>query len=536
MNRQDGEYAGATIPEMLEDETVPLSPQNTVDRHEGSSNPSMGQHFARSSLSKTPPACLAGSFPGRFSFATHGKLKQFYFPCGRDWKTREAKEIEGIDAIFKRHRAKTGTTDGLERTEFADVAAQALSLPNFLGPLVFDHVLNATLNDSRSHKGSCSPEWGDTDAISGLDKGSGDTDVDMVPMDIDSGTTVRNETRSSRPKTVTEDRFRRYYQDQCASRCREERFFRVLLAGDEARKFLVPGDFQEMAFSVLSRHKEWWFLHGKHRLQYLYTETVIERIFFSCARTHNGRLTLQDIKRSKLLDKLMMVDKEGDINRERTFFSFEHFDILYSRFLELDADNDSLIDFEDLMRYGCHSLSSRILERVFNGYGKGFQSSDRIYRIDNPGFMTYNEFVWFCLAEEDKSSEMSFDYWFRCVDMDGDGIITLHDIEYFFKSQNEVMEDRFGNDPVEIHDICCDLLDMVKPNSQPPQIKRSDLKACGYADEFFNSLFNAIKFSALEAEDVEHVRARRMNPSLTDWDRFVDQEVKRRSGEDMRIE
>ena len=37
------------------------------------------------------------------------------------------------------------------------------------------------------------------------------------------------------------------------------------------------------------------------------------------------------------------------------------------------------------------------------------------------GKMSYEDFVWFILSEEDKSNELSLEYWFRCVDLDCDG-------------------------------------------------------------------------------------------------------------------
>lgn len=37
--------------------------------------------------------------------------------------------------------------------------------------------------------------------------------------------------------------------------------------------------------------------------------------------------------------------------------------------------------------------------------------------------MSYEDFVWFILSEEDKSSDVSLDYWFRCVDLDCDGCL-----------------------------------------------------------------------------------------------------------------
>lgn len=39
------------------------------------------------------------------------------------------------------------------------------------------------------------------------------------------------------------------------------------------------------------------------------------------------------------------------------------------------------------------------------------------------GKMSYEDFVWFILSEEDKTSDVSLDYWFRCVDLDCDGAL-----------------------------------------------------------------------------------------------------------------
>lgn len=43
--------------------------------------------------------------------------------------------------------------------------------------------------------------------------------------------------------------------------------------------------------------------------------------------------------------------------------------------------------------------------------------------------MSYEDFIWFMLSEEDKTTARSIEYWFKLVDLDNNGIIT-----YFFKS------------------------------------------------------------------------------------------------------
>lgn len=42
--------------------------------------------------------------------------------------------------------------------------------------------------------------------------------------------------------------------------------------------------------------------------------------------------------------------------------------------------------------------------------------------------MGYEDFVWFIMSEEDKSSEMALDYWFRCCDLDGDGCLRANEM------------------------------------------------------------------------------------------------------------
>ena len=44
--------------------------------------------------------------------------------------------------------------------------------------------------------------------------------------------------------------------------------------------------------------------------------------------------------------------------------------------------------------------------------------------------LSYEDFVYFILSEEDKTTDASLKYWHRCVDLDDDGIITQQDMWY----------------------------------------------------------------------------------------------------------
>lgn len=115
------------------------------------------------------------------------------------------------------------------------------------------------------------------------------------------------------------------------------------------------------------------------------------------------------------------------------FFSYEHFYVLYCKFWELDSDHDFIISKEELKEYGGYRILPIIFDRIFSGFTRTLMSQ-------TPNTMTFQDFVWFCISEEDKTSPTSLEYWFKCVDLDGDGGIGLFDIEHFVNLQLEVMK------------------------------------------------------------------------------------------------
>lgn len=88
-----------------------------------------------------------------------------------------------------------------------------------------------------------------------------------------------------------------------------------------------------------------------------------------------------------------MVDDEEDINKVTRYFSYEHFYVLYCRFWELDHDRDYRITREDLLKYGDHSLSHMIVDRIFDAAPRPFEQ-DKI----NREFLSYEDFIFFMLS------------------------------------------------------------------------------------------------------------------------------------------
>jgi serine/threonine-protein phosphatase 2A regulatory subunit B'' len=321
---------------------------------------------------------------------------------------------------------------------------------------------------------------------------------------------------------VTEAAFREYYLQEVQGLSPEERLLRIQLPEGSCRLYVTREDLVAFMREFAAQHPG--LPPMSVEFQRMYAMTVAERIFYSCSRAYDDRLTLRDIKRSKLLDTFLKVDEEEDINNERKYFSYEHFYVLYVKFILLDSDNDNKITHADFRQQFGHSLSYRIVDRVFYGYGRGLEN-----RL---GFMTYCDYIWFCLSEEDKSSETAIDYWFRCVDLDGDGVIALWEVQYFYDEQRAKMH-QCEADLTEIPDAFRELLDMFKPRWERMLIRRSDLKACKLAGRFFNALFNLEKF--LESKKPRcpmQIQLEKFTPGFTDWDRFAEVESIHLSGDD----
>ena len=75
--------------------------------------------------------------------------------------------------------------------------------------------------------------------------------------------------------------------------------------------------------------------------------------------------------RGDLLEALALLDEQEDVNKILKYFSYEHFYVIYCKFWELDSDHNFLLSQEDLLRYGNHALTYRIVDRIFSQVGPG---------------------------------------------------------------------------------------------------------------------------------------------------------------------
>ncbi|XP_006345898.1 serine/threonine protein phosphatase 2A regulatory subunit B''beta-like isoform X2 [Solanum tuberosum] len=390
-------------------------------------------------------------------------IPQFYFQNGRP-PPNELKER----CLFRINQFFYGHTDGLQMDEFKPITKEICKLPSFFSTVLFRKI-----------------------------------DVDRTGV-------------------ITRDVFVDYWVNgNMLTKDIATQIYTILKQPD--LKHLTQDDFKPVLRDLLATHPGLEFLRNTPEFQERYAETVIYRIFFYVNRLGDGHLTLRELKRSDLIAAMQHADEEEDINKVLRYFSYEHFYVIYCKFWELDTDHDFLIDKENLIRYGNHALTYRIVDRIFSQVPRKFTS-----KVE--GKMGYEDFVYFILSEEDKTSEPGLEYWFKCIDLDGNGILTRNEMQFFYEEQLHRME-CMGQEPVLFEDILCQMVDMINPEDQSYFTLR-DLKGNKLSSSVFNVLFNLNKFMAFETRDPFLIRQERENPNLTEWDRFAHREYIRLSMEE----
>mmetsp|Transcript_21734 Transcript_21734/g.46967 ORF Transcript_21734/g.46967 Transcript_21734/m.46967 type:complete len:788 (-) Transcript_21734:43-2406(-) len=432
----------------------------------------------------------------------------------------------------------------LPPNDFVRITKEVCQFPTFFNGPLYSRILKL---------------WNDVVVCGGGDDGGGSGGNDDGDVEV-----------------VTYRMFRWYWKLEMEPYDAFERFFRLIKQPDA--EYVVRDDFLPYIKELLKDHPGLEFLSNHAEFQEKYAITVITRIFYSVNRCHDGRITSRQIRRSDLLPAFQQVDEEEDINKVTRYFSYEHFYVLYCRFWELDHDRDYRITREDLLKYGDHCLSHMIVDRIFDAAprpfaesgpwtgagtaaaegggadGGGASTSDPQEGPSSPplspasadgseatdkdkgqeqqsnkggggidrDYLSYEDFIFFMLSEEDKANEISIRYWFGCIDVDGDGLLNNMEMRSFYAVQLHRMQ-CMGHEIVPFEDMLCQMIDMVKPANTDHLVPEDFLKpeCAQVSGALFDALFNLNKYLLFEQRDPFMERQKREDEFDTDWDRFA---------------
>ncbi|XP_073470678.1 serine/threonine-protein phosphatase 2A regulatory subunit B'' subunit beta-like isoform X1 [Aquarana catesbeiana] len=298
--------------------------------------------------------------------------------------------------------------------------------------------------------------------------------------------------------------------------CHDEAAKFIQLLAKPSCSYLEQEDFISFLQDVVNTHPHLTFLREASEFHSRYITTVVQRIFYNVNRSWSGHITCAELRKSNFLQHIALLEEE-DINQSIDYFSYEHFYVIYCKFWELDTDHDLYIDEQDLSKHNDHAISSRIIERIFSG------AVTRGRKAQKEGKISYADFVWFLLSEEDKKTQTSIEYWFRCMDLDGDGVLSMYELEYFYEEQCQKMES-MAIEPLSFEDCLCQMLDLVKPQCEG-KITLHDLKKCKQANLFLDTFLNLDKYLDHEQkEPFSTVRVENEGQELTDWEKYAAEE------------
>jgi serine/threonine-protein phosphatase 2A regulatory subunit B'' len=305
----------------------------------------------------------------------------------------------------------------------------------------------------------------------------------------------------------------------------ERRYFNLIKS--ENNNVIVPKDFKPFLDCLLDFNKSLEFLKEYPAYQVKYSDTAIFRIFYKNDLKDNGTITLREFKKSNIIETLITVSKE-DINSVRDYFSYEHFYVLYCIFYELDPEREpesqSFISREAFSKYKGHALGEKVVDRIF-------KQIPRKFRSPNPDKMSFEDFSFYLLSEEDKTNPTSIKYWFTILDLDANGIVTPSEMAYFYEEQERRLES-LQNEIILFNDVLCQIHDMIPPDKEYQWTLQNFLDHPKSASIAFNALFNLKKFQEYETFDPYNVTEIDKNPEYTDWEKFAYYEYKIKSSQD----
>eukprot|EP01138_Halocafeteria_seosinensis_P013928 gb/GECG01014223.1/.p1 GENE.gb/GECG01014223.1/~~gb/GECG01014223.1/.p1 ORF type:complete len:752 (+),score=80.44 gb/GECG01014223.1/:1-2256(+) len=230
------------------------------------------------------------------------------------------------------------------------------------------------------------------------------------------------------------------------------------------RQRVLMRDMQPLVEALVERHPDLHFLKRRPVLRSRYITAVLSTIGASLYGTCTGMVSIKELRQSNVADMFYACASVG--LEEVTPFSVARFQQLHGIFSQaaklcgfesLDSpDEQDLGSVKVIAPNGSTmdktmadntKVSPKSLRRVMrfryppSVENRLFSSHVRKITSGEEGKLNFEDFMWFYLAREDRSSDSSMEYWFRALDFDDDGYLSEHDICQCLKEKKEIRPD-----------------------------------------------------------------------------------------------
>lgn len=289
---------------------------------------------------------------------------------------------------------------------------------------------------------------------------------------------------------------------------RFKKVFAVLTKFGE-RNYLVPQDFHLIVEDVLVNHPGLGFFRNENdaTLFTSYLTVVTTSIFYSGQAWRRGRMYLYQMRNLKLDQMIDTVHSNSDIDAVQ-HFSYDQFYVVYVKFVELDEDRDMELDAGELSEYGDGGmLSARVVNRILE---VNLTDSSRKK-------MGLSDFTVFLMSEVDKSNPQSLEYWFKILDLDNDGFLSLKELHTFhLDNVATLIALDLLHHFVRFDDLICQLVDSTWGRDSRILFSLPDLRKNPRMPHLLDAFLNLWKFISRDENSEFCVKKK-----MSDWDEYV---------------
>lgn len=200
----------------------------------------------------------------------------------------------------------------------------------------------------------------------------------------------------------------------------DEKMFFLLSGG---KNHLVPRDFRLFLTSFISTHPHLSFFRRDEYLQLheAYITAILASMFYSVGAWRTEKMYLRQFMKMNLSNSLQCLDDTDD---DITFnfvehFSYDQFYVFYVKFVHLDVNNNNVLSKDEFIELEDGRFPSKTVHRI---YELNVRDQE----------MSFWEWVVFILADIDKTTAMSVEFWFPVLNVSDDGFLTLANLKEFY--------------------------------------------------------------------------------------------------------